>query len=311
MSCLRLLLAYALLVVSLLCSPAASAETLTCTDITTLPYTISAAGNYCLNQNFSAVYASQPITINASNVVLDCNDHSITHTGSAAINGVYAANKSLVTVRNCALIGFSRGIAFFETGAGLSRNNRVSGNDVRKGRLVGIQVAGSANIVENNRISENFGGSNTYTYGILLSSYGATGVGNVIRSNLITNISPSLSVRVTGIYLLDIQNTAVKDNVISALFPPRDLGAYGIVGSPTTFGTAAVGNTILAVTGNPPGGGGGLIYDGASYDGIRFDAIPTSSNRNVCRSNTVGHFVSDITAESGSAGCVIDANTTF
>ena len=311
MSFPRLLLACALLVVSLLGSGRAGAETLTCTDITVLPYTITTAGNYCLNKNFNQAFTGSAVTINTNQVVLDCNDHFINQTGGAAVNGIFHGNRTNVTIRNCGVFNFTRGITIVETGAGLSRNNRVEHNDIRKARIAGIQVAGSANIVEGNRISDNLGGSNPYTYGILLSSYGAQGVGNVVRNNLITNFAPSVYVRVTGIFLLDVHNTAVKDNIISALFPPRDLGVYGIVGSPTTLGTAAIGNTILSATGGPAGGGGGLTYDGASYDGIRFDAATSTSNHNVCRGNTVGHFYSDILVESPSAGCVSDANTTF
>ena len=310
MSFQRLLLACALLVVSLLHGGAASAETLTCTDITTLPYTISAAGNYCLNKDFTQAFTGSAITINTNQVVLDCNDHFINQTGTAAVSGIFHGNRTNVTVRNCGVINFTRGITIVETAVGASRNNRVEHNDVRKSKIAGIQVAGSANVIENNRISDNQGGSLSYTYGILLSSYNDQGVGNVIRNNVITNIAPSLSVRVAGIYLLDVQNTAVRDNIISALFPPRDLGAYGLVGSTTVLGTAAISNTILSPTGGPPAGGGGLTYDGASYDGIRFDATTSTSNHNVCRSNTVGHFISDITVES-TVGCVSDSNTTF
>ena len=304
------LLAPLLLLVSW--APPAAAETLTCTNIGALPYTIAASGHYCLNSNFAGVYAGNAITINASNVVLDCNDHSITQTGAAAVNGIYAANKSLVTVRNCAVVNFARGIAFFETGAGLSRNNRASYNEVRKSRLAGILMSGSANVVENNRVTENLGGSVDTTYGILLSSFGGAGVGNVLRQNIVTNIAPSLYKRVVGIYLENVDNTAILNNTISALFPPLDLGVYGIVGSETSLGNAAVNNTVLSATGAPPGGGGGITYGGASYDGIRFDGDYTSTNRNVCRGNVVGHWVSNIFVETGGlAGCAKDLNTEF
>jgi parallel beta-helix repeat protein len=304
------LLAPLLLLVSW--APPAAAETLTCTNIGALPYTIASAGHYCLNSNFAGAYAANAITINASNVVLDCNDHSITQTGTAAVNGIYAANKSLVTVRNCAVVNFSRGIALFETGAGLSRNNRAAGNEVRKSKLAGILMSGSANVVENNRVTENTGGGVDYTYGILLSSFGSAGVGNVLRQNIVTNIAPSLYKRVTGIYLLDVQNTAIIGNTVSALFPPVDLGVYGIVGSEGSLGNAAVNNTVLAATGSPPGGGGGITYGGASYNGILFDGNYTSTNRNVCRGNVVGHWVSNIVLETaGTVGCVKDLNTEF
>jgi parallel beta-helix repeat protein len=305
-------LAAPLLLLAALHSRPAAAETLTCTQINSLPTTISAPGHYCINAHFAAVFTTAAVNINSSNVVFDCNDHVITQAGTAAVSGFYVNNKSQVTIRNCVVVGFGRGISYFETLAGYSKNNRVANNDVRKSKIVGIQMAGSANVVENNHVSENQGASgNQYTYGILLSSYGDSGVGNVIRKNVITDIAPSLYVRVTGIYLLDVDNTAVIDNTISALFPPLDLGVYGIVGSSTVLGTAAVNNHILSSIGNPPGGGGGISYGGASYDGILFDADTSASTHNVCRGNVVGHFVSNITAESALAGCYKDGNTEF
>jgi len=186
----------------------------------------------------------------------------------------------------------------------------IEHNDVRKSKLAGIQVAGASNMIDGNRITENAGSTSSYTYGVLLSSFDSLGAGNVIRDNVISNIAPNVYVRVAGIQLLDVQNTTVQGNRISAMYPPLDLGVYGILGSPTVLGTAVIGNTILSATGSPSAGGGGISYGGASYDGIRFDATVSSGNHNVCRDNVVGHFVSDITGET-TVGCVKDSNTEF
>ncbi|MGH8029526.1 MAG: right-handed parallel beta-helix repeat-containing protein [Arenimonas sp.] len=289
----------------------AAAETLTCTEITVLPATIAAAGHYCLHQNFSAAFAVPAIQVNANNVVLDCNDHYINNS-SPGVTGIYVSNRQQVTVRNCGLTNFGRGIAYFETTAGGSRNHLVSGNRVLKSRLTGIQMAGSANIIENNRVSDNFGGSATYTYGILVSSFDGNGVANVVRNNVVTQIAPALYVRILGIYLIDVDNNAVINNTVSGLFPPLDMTAAGIGAAPSVLGTAAVGNTVLAVTGNPPGGGSGSInYGGGSIDGIRFDADPDANNRNACRANVVGHWQSNILVEGATNGCVKDGNTEF
>ena len=84
-----------------------------------------------------------------------------------------------------------------------------------------------------------------------------------------------------------------------------------VVASSTSLGNAAVNNTVLSATGSPPGGGGGITYGGAHYDGIRFDAAPSATNRNVCRGNVVGHFTSNIRIEGPADGCVKDLNTEF
>jgi parallel beta-helix repeat protein len=289
----------------------AAADTVACTQLGTLPATISAPGVYCLNANFSQDFTTAAVTIAASNVVLDCNDHVVTQAGTSAVSGVFVHNRSLVTVRNCGLNGFGRGITYLETHAGYSRNHRVTGNDVRRSRLVGIQVAGSGSVIEDNRVSENIGGAAAYTFGILLSSAWPTGVGNVIRNNLVTYIAPSLYVRIAGIYVLDVDNTLIVGNTITALFPPAGQGVYGIVGSPGSLGNAAVDNTVLSAIGDPPGQALPISYGGANYGGIRFDADLDATRRNLCRGNVVGHFISNILAESATVGCAKDANIEF
>jgi parallel beta-helix repeat protein len=312
MSVLRLSAAALAVLVPLAClAPLpAAAETLTCTNLTVLPASITVPGHYCINQNFSQNFTTAAFNIAANNVVLDCNDHAVVQTGTAAVSGVYVTNKSQVTVRNCAIDGFGRGISYFETIAGLSRSNRVADNDVRHSKLSGIQMAGSANIVENNRVTENLGGAATTTYGILVTSFGDSGIGNVVRRNVVTHVAPSVYVNVVGIYLLDVDNSALLDNTVSALFAPEGKTAQGIVGAATVLGTAAVRNNVLAAVGSPPGGGA-ITYGGTDADGIRFNADPDTINRNVCRDNVVGRFTSNILAETTTIGCRKDVNTEF
>jgi parallel beta-helix repeat protein len=312
LAALAFLVAPALIAIAALAPAPAAAETLTCTNIASLPATISVAGHYCLNQNFSAAYAAPAIQINANNVVLDCNDHYINNT-AATYTGIIATNRQQVTVRNCVITNFQRGIAFFELAAGASRNNLVTGNRVLRARLSGIQMAGSANVVENNRVSDNVGSaSSAATYGILVSAFAdSDGVANVVRNNTITAIAPSVYVHAVGIYLIYVDNTAVVNNTISGLFPPLDKTAQGIVAAPGVLNNAAVGNTVLATTGDPPGGGGGITYGGGSTIGISFEADPDTSNRNACRANVTGHWQVDIVAETATVGCVKDGNTEF
>jgi hypothetical protein len=171
-------------------------------------------------------------------------------------------------------------------------------------------MAGSANVVENNRVTENLGGTAATSYGILVTSFGDSGVGNVVRRNVVTHFAPSVYVNVVGIYLLDVDNTALLDNTVTALFAPLGKTAQGIVGATTVLGTAAVRNNVLASVGLPPGGGA-ITYGGANADGIRFTADPDTVNRNACRDNVVGRFTSNILAETTTIGCRKDANTEF
>ena len=87
--------------------------------ITSLPYTITTQGHYCFNRNLStAITAGAAITINSDFVVLDLNNFK-PGGGSAGpattATGVYASNRSNITIRNGNIRGFAFGISLDAT----------------------------------------------------------------------------------------------------------------------------------------------------------------------------------------------------
>ncbi|MEZ0469296.1 right-handed parallel beta-helix repeat-containing protein [Luteimonas salinilitoris] len=146
----------------------ASAETTNCTNINSLPVTISTQGVYCLKQNLSTgINAGAAITINTSNVTIDCNDWKIGGLAAGAdtdANGVYANARSNITIRNCGIRGFRRGLWFpgSEGGYHLIENNRFDLNT-----SYGIQTRGDGTTIRGNRVYDT-GGSTivAYAYGI-------------------------------------------------------------------------------------------------------------------------------------------------
>lgn len=88
------------------------------TAITSLPYTITASGQYYLASNLSySTSSSAAIIVQADNVVLDFAGHSITSTASSADTGVRIYQHKFVTVKNGSLVGFTYGLAIpVETG---------------------------------------------------------------------------------------------------------------------------------------------------------------------------------------------------
>jgi hypothetical protein len=77
---LRSIGAAALLVVVAALSRPAAAETTICTQITSVPWTISTPGVYCLNSDLNFAQSSGvAITIKASNVTLDLNRHVLSN----------------------------------------------------------------------------------------------------------------------------------------------------------------------------------------------------------------------------------------
>lgn len=135
--------------------------------VTALPYTISTPGTWCVKQNLAtAAIGGNAITINASDVTLDCNgfklDGSAAGAGTAT-RGVYASGRSGVTVRNCAVRGFQQGIALFGTGGGhLVERNRATAST-----YAGIWVEGDGSIVRDNQVTQTGGSTATpHAYGI-------------------------------------------------------------------------------------------------------------------------------------------------
>src|SRR6202041_3336010 len=79
--------------------------------ITSLPYTITASGNYELTGNFS-VNGTDGIDVNVSNVVINLNGFSITQSSSGNNYGVFNQSHSNVVVENGTISGFFFGVIF-------------------------------------------------------------------------------------------------------------------------------------------------------------------------------------------------------
>jgi hypothetical protein len=143
-------------------------ETTFCnTRITTLPYTIATQGHYCLDRNLStAIATGNAITINSDFVLLDLNNFKLGG-GSAGPTtsavGVYAIDRSNLTIRNGNIRGFAFGIHI--TGATpTTAQNIVIENNALDGNLVGgISVHGNAYVIRNNLVTNTGGGTSTTT----------------------------------------------------------------------------------------------------------------------------------------------------
>jgi hypothetical protein len=135
--------------------------------ITALPAVIAGPGTWCVKQNLAtAALSGNAITINANDVTLDCNGFKLDGTAAGAgtaTKGVFASNRSGVTVRNCAVRGFTHGIALFGTGGGhLVERNRANANT-----YTGIWVEGDGSVVRDNQVTLTGGSSTTpHAYGI-------------------------------------------------------------------------------------------------------------------------------------------------
>jgi len=155
----------------------AQAETINCTAITIVPFTITAAGVYCLIQDIGTNLPSgAAITIAANNVVLDLNGHRLGNLaagrGTQAV-GIRALQQTNFTIKNGTVSGFLYGIYLGDFSPYTTSQGHVI-EDLRadQNTFVAIHVAGRGNILRNTRVVATGGstalGANVAAYGIVV-----------------------------------------------------------------------------------------------------------------------------------------------
>lgn len=173
-------------------APAYSQETAsTCTTIiNTLPYTISSPGTYCLRTN-SITQSFYGVQILSSDVVLNCRGRSIEaavpQSGSDGISTMSGLDN--VTVQNCIVKGFDRGISIGHEAHGA----QVLNNRVENGLSDGIIVWGHNARVVNNRVSNMRPESGQQVVGISLLPFSpeVSATGQELLNNTVASMSAS------------------------------------------------------------------------------------------------------------------------
>ena len=219
-----------------------------CTAITSLPYTISAPGKYCLKGNLhTPITSGNAITITADFVVLDLNGFSITgvsSTETSLANGVYSANRHSVTVRNGTVSGFMRGVEV----AGLD----AVGATVESMRVVGctyegIRVENRGAVVRGNQVVHVTGSPNATQGGNGVSvGIGVFGSGNRIVDNEVTDVIGIASPQGGEGYgmILNACDYCVVEGNRVANTARHEQPSYGIEGGFSTS-IIVVGNRII------------------------------------------------------------------
>ena len=232
----------------------AGAETTICTVISSLPYTISAQGNYCLDRNLSTpITSGNAITINTDFVVLDLNGFKVGG-GSAGpgttANGVYALNRKNIVVKNGNIRGFYRAV-FLDDGNSPGLYVSAGGliEDIRADDITytAISVKGTGHVVRHNQIVNTTGSTVagvTDVYGIRASGNGIRVLENDVNNTTGVNGGSGLALSVdtaAGTVIADnrLGNAAVQtgsraidlvdgENIIVArnLMTNTDFGVY-------------------------------------------------------------------------------------
>ncbi len=126
------------------------------------PTTISEPGSYILTQDFSET-SGNSITIAASDVTLDLNGHTITHSGSSPsdVNVFLSTGSTRLSIRNGRLLGGRHGIL---TEPGTSEVEiTIEGIEVANASGIGILIHGARLIeIDSSIVRNNVGGITVY-----------------------------------------------------------------------------------------------------------------------------------------------------
>lgn len=263
----------------------ASGETRQCTEIATVPTTLSTPGVYCLKKDLStAITSGVAIGIAANDVTLDCNGFKLGGLAagpSSFAKGISASGttcRKRVTVRSCNVRGFHIGINLLGSCGGGSADgegHRVLDNRLDGNLYTGIQVNGPGAQVLRNRVANTGGASGQqYATGIIAS-------GDVIGNTVDRVFASAANTYPTGINIDGIGSLA-RDNHVRDLVVAGTGYAYGILGRPTVV---LVGNSIAQEAVTP---------------GIGIPAVGNGSM--VCQHNRVFRYQSNIGAGACSSG---------
>lgn len=179
-----------------------TAQSVTATPITVVPFTISASGNYYLANNVNVV-SGVGITVAASGVTIDLNGHSITATGGST--GISVVNHDEVTIQNGDIDDFSAngkyGIVFNGAANGQNQKNVVRNVNFDNDSVGVLILRGSIDTVEHCNFDGGFAGiydiacdggdrfqadnSQNQTFGIV--SVSSPSSGNLIEDCLFAN----------------------------------------------------------------------------------------------------------------------------
>jgi hypothetical protein len=217
--------------------------------------TINSPGSYVLNQSITSTASC--LTINASNLLLDCAGNIVTYgtagtASSFGINAVSTVAQTNLTIKNCILVKPSvlgasgRGISLTRFANSNILNNTILTNGTSSN--VGIYTATSSDIVNISRNTIITSGTSSSNYGVYLYS-GSTN--STIDYNIITAGKGTATTDNYGIYSSD-PRANITNNIIYT-FGSGDSN-YGIL-SYTSTSTRIVNNSIYTsgTTGNNRG----------------------------------------------------------
>ncbi len=243
-------------------------EVTNCTEITSLPATISASGVYCMMQNLGTnITSGAAITITANNVTLNMNGFRLggsTAGPATQANGIVAQDRRNITIRNGIIRGFRVGVFLSEVTTDRSSGHLIENMLLDRMTAGGIFLSGTGLQVRNNNIvnidstppaGANAGASFLADQNRSFSRSGKGGDTFVSQTGT--------GEIVIGIFATGASNSIFEGNFISNLLSPDQV--YGIQTSNST-NINVVGNTIEDLEGN--NFATGILLNDAGNDNI-------------------------------------------
>ena len=201
-------------------------ETLNCTPISSLPYTITTQGIYCFTENLAtSITIGNAIEIQTNNVTVDLNGHKLgglaAGDGTQAV-GIFAYQRKNITVKNGIIRGFMNGIRLFGPGSG---GHVVKGLLVDQNTYAGIEVEGLGNTVSGNTVVDT-GGSTVAggAIGVIAAGSGAKIVDNEISA---TVAASTVAAPASGVYVANADYSLIQNNTVTGTSANMD-ASYAI-----------------------------------------------------------------------------------
>ena len=218
--------------------------------IASLPAVISTQGVWCMQGDLSSASTSgNAITVTANNVTIDCNGFKLggLAAGPATTSfGIFAENRTNITVRHCNLRGFLAGIAIVGTGGGhVVEDNRFDGIT-----FVGVSVEGDGSAIRRNQVFDT--GGSTLEPVAQLQGITLLGSGDII-DNAVRGVDASYlpEADVIGIFVANARGASVRDNRVSGLVKGTGAGDNAIgIAVATSAGVAIRGNDLDTIEGD-------------------------------------------------------------
>ncbi len=177
-------------------------------NISSCGQNINASGGYVLNQSITST--SDCLTINSSNVEIDCRGNTITYgtAGTSSSFGITALHSTVsqtnLTIKNCIIIKPSvsgssgRGISLTRFANSTIVNNTVMTNGTSSNMGIYIATGSDGNNLSGNRIVTS--GTSSSNYGISLNAGSAD---TIVEYNSITTGKGTATTDNYGIYASD------------------------------------------------------------------------------------------------------------